>query len=69
MSWLSRLGKYVGLAFLVILVDRCTKWWALSNIHEVIVVNKFLSLDLVMNRGISWSLFHSTSTMNFIFLA
>lgn len=59
--------KWYGLLFITtFIIDRITKYYAL-NFTQPHVVHKFLSCQLMMNRGISWSFFHSDD--NRIFLA
>ncbi len=62
------LAGYVLLAVMIFLLDRVTKWLVLLNLEDTYHVTSFLSFDLVMNRGISWSLFHSTSVLIFMVL-
>ncbi len=61
------LAQYSLLFLSVLLVDRITKNMALCYLHDRIQVNSFLSYDLVLNRGISWGIFHDSS--NYLFLA
>jgi signal peptidase II len=56
---------YASIATGVLLIDRSTKWLALTHLDGEYRTSSFLSFDLIMNRGISWSLFHSTNTMVF----
>jgi signal peptidase II len=58
-SWLLLVGAIIG-------IDQLTKYWALNNLSSAYVVNKFLSFELVINRGVSWGLFHSANTGPFI---
>jgi signal peptidase II len=55
----KRIGSYVLVAAVLIALDRWTKMVALTRLTHRITINAFLSFDLVFNRGIAWSLFHS----------
>lgn len=50
----------------VLLVDRVTKYYALQNFVNNYKINDYLSFDLSINRGISWSLFDSQNVYVFI---
>lgn len=60
---------YGLLAMGIFLLDRVTKWMALVYLQGEYRINNLISFDLVMNRGISWSMFHSTSQAVFILLS
>ncbi len=49
-------------------MDRLTKYIVLRYALYGYEVNKFLSIDLVINRGISWGMMHSQKTYIFIFV-
>lgn len=53
----------VGVA--IIALDRLTKLMALQ-LEEAHHVTSFLSYDLVLNRGISWGILHSSSSVVFV---
>ena len=55
---------YFFIALSVIGLDRITKMWALS-LKGQLVVNSYLSFDLVYNRGISWGFFNSSDAFRF----
>jgi len=55
--WLSTLVTF-GL-------DRVTKWYALKQFVEPVIINKFLTFELIYNRGISWGMLHSPDAMLF----
>lgn len=57
---------YVFLAVVIIIADRITKLFALTHCMQEVVVNRFLSFQTACNRGISWSMFHSSSTLQFV---
>jgi len=57
---------YIFLAVGIVIIDRITKLYAL--VHYAVssyVVNSYLSFELVINRGISWGMFHSPSSITF----
>lgn len=69
MNTYTRHMMYYGALFLYILgLDRVTKYWALTHLSTEIRVNDFLSFDFVLNRGVSWSMFHSESNTAFYLL-
>jgi len=68
MKYIKQMLYYAGLFLYVFTLDRITKWWALRNLDQVIQINDFLSFEFVINRGISWSMFHSESNSAFYLL-
>lgn len=56
-------------AVLVIILDRFTKNLALRFITSPVIVNRFFSFDLALNRGISLGLFHFTGTIGFFIVS
>jgi len=52
--------------FIVITVDRITKYFALAHCRGGCSLNSFLSLDLTFNRGISWGIFNHTTNAAFL---
>ncbi len=59
---------YVLLSAFVFLLDRITKYYALTSCSEQCRVNAFLSFEVVFNRGISWGLLHSDGSALFLFV-
>ena len=57
---LEMLG-YGTLFLWVLIIDRVTKYWVLTYVDNVYQVTDFLSFDFVLNRGISWGMFHAES--------
>jgi len=53
------LWHYAAFASVAIIIDRLTKSYALAHWHERYEVNSLLSFELIMNRGISWSMLSS----------
>ena len=52
---------YFILAGFIFIVDRVTKFAALSYCIDPIYYNDFMSCQLTFNRGISWGMFHSSN--------
>jgi len=49
----------------IIILDRITKLWALTNLKYPRQLAPFLSLELVFNRGISWGMFNQSGSLAF----
>ena len=62
------LFSYILFLFLF-LIDRVTKWTVVSLDVDSYEVTSWLSLDVQLNRGISWSLFHSVNTWTFLLVS
>ncbi|MBT4856350.1 signal peptidase II [bacterium] len=46
--------------------DRVSKWWALTNLdYTSMDIGPNLRFELMFNRGISWGMFNSSSTLVF----
>lgn len=67
-SWL-RIYIYFFLASIIFIVDRLTKLAALMYAKTPQVMNKYLSFELVFNRGVSWGMFHDASHYGFVFVS
>ncbi len=59
-------AKYTILALFVFLLDRITKFGAMQYCMDRCYINRFLSFEVGFNRGITWGMFYSQSTMQFI---
>lgn len=59
---------YLLLFGVIVIVDRITKLWALHNLDAEFRLNEFIAFDFVLNRGISWSMFHAQNSASFILL-
>lgn len=59
---------YLILPTLILLLDRITKYMALG-LKAPYIQNKFLYFELYFNRGISWGLFSSDSSLPFILVS
>ena len=49
---------YGTLFSFIVLLDFLTKQWAFKTLTQSVQLNGFFSCELVINRGISWGLFH-----------
>ncbi len=65
MSSFWRTNLYVAIVALVPFIDHITKYYALVHWEIPYQVNRFLGFELVLNRGISWGLFHSSNNAIF----
>lgn len=61
---IEKLIFYGSLFTLIFSLDRLTKHLVIYQMPRF-VVNKFLSIDLMLNRGISWGMFHSQHDVMF----
>lgn len=57
-----------ALFLFLFLIDRVTKWAIVSLGVDSYEVTSWLSFDVQLNRGISWSLFHSDNMGTFLFI-
>lgn len=64
----KKLSFFLGLFFAIIFLDRITKSLALNNYFSKIN-SKFLSFELMINRGISWGMFHSEDNKIFLLVS
>lgn len=60
---------YVLLGVVIFYIDRITKAWAIMHAANGITVNQFLSLDLVLNRGVTAGMFQSENPVWFTVLS
>lgn len=60
---------YAGLAAAIIALDQYTKYRALQICMQRCFINEFLSFEIVFNRGISWGLLSSSSTVIFLMVS
>jgi len=66
----KKLCGYLFLGTLIFSLDRATKIAALAWCADgVQIMNAILSFQLFFNRGVSWSLFHSTDTIPFVLVS
>lgn len=60
--------KIIG-ASLIFLLDIFSKRWAYFCCKVPKIVNPLVSCELAINRGVSWSMFHSENTTMFVFVS
>lgn len=65
---IAELVGYLVLFMSGLVIDRLTKHWILHHLEGEQKINSFLSFDFVINRGISWSMFHSEADSAFYLL-
>jgi len=58
-------NKYFLVFIYILIIDRFCKAWAYKNLLIEHKINDFLSLKLVMNRGISWGLLNKLGVFGF----
>ena len=61
----GKLLLYLFIAAFVGLLDRITKLYAINQCDLPQVINKWLSCEFVINRGISFGMFHAEGTVQF----
>ena len=61
---IKRWSYIIGL--IVFFLDRSTKYAALRYCLNGCDINQFLSFSVSFNRGVTWSLFHTSATFGFI---
>jgi signal peptidase II len=64
----SALGALTFFVFILV-VDFLSKQWALKTATKEIVLNQYVSLEVLTNRGISWGIFHHATQPFFIALS
>ncbi len=69
MKKISSIIGYTLFFNFILLIDMLTKQWALLTAHKTLVLNRFFSLELLVNRGISWGIFHHADQPFFIALS
>lgn len=53
----------------LVTLDRITKYWALSVADQNWSLNKYVQCDVVINRGISWSMFDGDNALVFVLVS
>ncbi len=66
MNKVMRAWAYGVLGAVCFGIDRFTKYEALCWCAQQCKLNEYISLEVVYNRGVSWGLFHDTSTALFL---
>lgn len=69
MNTLQRVLGYGLFGTFVFIIDRMTKIKALMSYQQRMIINQFVSFDLVLNRGISWGFFYSPHTLVFLLIS
>jgi len=64
----STLGALAFFTFILAL-DFLSKQWALKTATKEIVLNNYVSIEVLTNRGISWGIFHHATQPFFIALS
>lgn len=65
---ISGCGYVLFFAF-ILAVDFLSKQWALKTLVKEVPLNDYFSMELVINRGISWGIFHHATQPFFIVLS
>ena len=61
---------YIFLALIIFIIDRVTKLAALAWCAESArIITSFLSFEVILNRGISWGMFHGASDFTFVMVS
>jgi signal peptidase II len=60
---------YLLLTILILIVDRVTKILALIHTATPVIANRYLTFEVVFNRGISWGMLHNATNKGFVFLS
>jgi len=56
------------LFFLIFIIDRFTKIWALHNLQVPLSITNWFSFELMLNRGVSLGLLHFEHPVGFFFV-
>jgi len=57
------------LSSIIFLLDRFTKYYVLNMYSQWAVINKFVSIQPLFNRGISWGMLHTASNWVFVVMS
>ncbi len=60
---------FVSIFSLILSIDQLTKFYALHNFINSYKINNYISFDLAINRGVSWSLFDTQNSYVFFTLS
>ncbi len=63
------IAMYFLMSAVIIIADQLSKWWALTNVLEHWDITSFLSFEVMLNKGISWSMFDGEYTPWFVYCA
>lgn len=64
-----KLWGYGIIAAAVVAIDQLTKHYAVHYVANRWDITRFFAIDVVLNRGMSWSLFHSSGASSFFLVA
>jgi signal peptidase II len=64
----SVLGSLTFFTFILV-IDFLSKQWALKTAAKEVVLNNYVSIEVLINRGISWGIFHHATQPFFIVLS
>ncbi len=59
MMFFGKKMQYMWLGFVIVLLDRVSKYLALRWLMQPIIITSFLDLTLAVNHGMSWGLFNT----------
>jgi signal peptidase II len=65
----ASIAWYILLGIAIFAIDRFTKQVALANFVIPQPINSWLTFELTLNRGISWGILHSHSSLFFVLLS
>lgn len=63
------LAGYSTFFMFILVTDFLSKQWALQSAQREVVLNRYVSCEVLTNRGISWGLFHHATNPVFIMLS
>jgi signal peptidase II len=64
------IAAWYYLFFIAIIIgDQLSKWWVTTTLAPSWDLNSFLSFELMINKGISWSMFDGDVTPWFVYCA
>jgi signal peptidase II len=64
-----KLWAYGIIAAVVMGIDQLTKYYAIHHVANRWNIAPFFSIDVVLNRGMSWSLFHASGSSSFFLVS
>ena len=63
---MKKIYLYPFLFFIPLLVDRLTKFFMWNYCVQGCTISHFISFDMILNRGVSWGMFHSSNSSIFL---
>jgi len=61
--------KNIIICTLLFVLDRLSKWYAITHLGNIVAINSFCSLELVYNRGISWGMLQFDEPLLYFWLS